>query len=557
MNAPAPALELRHIAKRFGAVRALADGSIVVRRGTVHALLGENGAGKTTLMRIAFGMVRADAGEVLVDGAVARLARPADAIARGIGMVHQHFTNVPAMTVAENVALGAARGRHRYRAARAADAVRRIAASSGLALDPGVLAADLPASAQQRLEIVKALARDARTLILDEPTAVLAPAEVTELLAFLRRFADAGGAAVVITHKLREALAAADDVTVMRAGRTVATMPARAATAEALARAMLGEGTGEESALGAPALGAGAPPRLHDAADEPIPAHHSHAPDTGTTRRVVTDGATPSATVTPTAGVTPAPDGAPRPAAIPSPAVTPPPATAPPPIAAARDLYVRDERGLATVRGVTLELRAGEILGVAGVEGAGQRELLRALAGRLPPVAGELALPAPERIGFVPEDRHRDAIIADWTLTENVALRGAGRARGILPWGRIARHTAALIAEHDVRAPSPEVPIGALSGGNQQKLVLARELDGRPLLLVVENPTRGLDIAATQAVQGRLRRARDAGAAVVLASSDLDEVLAIADRVVVMFAGRAREVPPDRDAVGRAMLGLV
>lgn len=475
MTAP-DALALDHIARRFGRTDALVDASLHVRPGSVHALLGENGAGKTTLMRIAFGMLRPDAGSLRIAGDAVTLRGPADALARGIGMVHQHFTSVPAMTVAENVALGA---HGRYDAARAREVVRALGARTGLTLDPDARANDLPVGAQQRLEIVKALARGARVLILDEPTAVLAPPEAAELLATLRRFADAGGSVVLITHKLPEALAAADEITVLRDGRTVLHGRADALDEGALARAMLG---GSEAA--APARDAGAPGEA---------------------------------------------------------------------VIAARDLRLRDDRGVVRVRDATVEARAGEVLGIAGVEGAGQHELLRAFAGRLAPDGGSLRLP--ERIGFVPEDRHRDALVLDFTLAENVALHGAGRRRGRIAWRDVERHTAALIERFAIRAPGPRARARALSGGNQQKLVLARELDGAPEALVVENPTRGLDIAATAALHAELLAARDRGAAVVLYSSDLDEVLALADRLVVMFAGSAREVPVDREAAGRAMLG--
>jgi simple sugar transport system ATP-binding protein len=489
------ALELRAVDKRFGAVQALRGADLRVRRGTVHALLGENGAGKTTLMRVVYGMVRPDAGAVLVDGAPLRAASPAAAIAAGVGMVHQHFTIVPAMTVAENVALGAtgrARGSLRggwlHDARAAAEQVQRVATEAGLPLEPETRARELPVSAQQRLEIVKALVHDARVLILDEPTAVLAPAEARELLAWLRRFADGGRTAVLITHKLREALSVADEVTVLRRGATVATLPAAAASEDAVRVAMLGELTAAAHSVARPS-GSG----------------HASA-----TRRAV--------------------------------------------VLRARDLTVRDERGILRVRAASLEVASGEIVGVAGVEGAGQRELLWALAGRLAPAEG--VLERPPEVGFVPEDRQRDALVLDFTLRENVALRGAGARRGRTPWGRIAERTARLLPEHDVRASGPETRARTLSGGNQQKLVLARELDGEPAALVAENPTRGLDVRAADTVQARLRAARDAGTAVVFYSSDLDEVLALADRVLVVFNGSVREVPRERDAVGRAMLGV-
>jgi simple sugar transport system ATP-binding protein len=490
--APAGALLLRDIHRRFDAVRALDGASIEVRPGRVHALLGENGAGKTTLMRVAFGMVRPDAGVMTLDGRTYRPGSPADAIRAGLGMVHQHFALVPAMTVAENVALG---GRGRFDPGEAERRVERLAATTGIRVDPRARVAQLGIGAQQRVEILKALARDARTLVLDEPTAVLAPAEARELLDLLRRFADAGRGVVLITHKLRDALAIADDVTVLRAGRTVLAAPAGALTESALARAMLGDGSVTDPAI----------------AGEVLPGRHD-APLEG------------------------AGGGA---AAI---------------VARVDGVVLADERGVVRLRGATLEVRSGEIVGVAGVEGAGQRELLRALAGRLRPISGTIA--GATRVGFVPEDRQRDALVLDFTLAENIVLAGAGARRGRIAWRGERARTSALLAAHDVRASGPDARARTLSGGNQQKLVLARELSGGPSLVVAENPTRGLDVRAAAAVHAALRAARDAGSGVVLHSSDLDEVLALADRVVVVHAGSLRPCPADRDAVGRAMLGL-
>ena len=501
-STPPPLLALEQIAKRFGTVDALVGASLHARPGTVHALLGENGAGKTTLMRIAFGELKPDAGVVRIDGSVSRLASPADALAHGIGMVHQHFTAVPAMTVAENVAL-ASGTRGRFRPAGARARVLELCEQVGFTLDPGALAGDLSVGMQQRLEIVKALARGARVLILDEPTALLAPAEAEELLAMLSRFAARGNAAVIITHKLREALSAADDVTVLRRGRT--TLAVRAADSDAvqLTAAMLGESG--VAGRGARDVGGGV---TNEGNGEKA---RDGARGEGVRReggQVVID---------------------------------------------ARDLVLVDGRGVQRVRGVTLAVRAGEILGVAGVEGAGQHELLRALAGRMKPSKG--ALRVPERIGFVPADRQRDALVAGFTLAENVALSGAGAARGRMRWKEIERRTSELLEGHDIVASGVRAAAESLSGGNQQKLVLARELDGAPHALVAENPTRGLDIAATAALHHRLVEAREAGMAIVLYSSDLDELIAMSDRLVVMFDGRLTEVVLDRDAAGRAMLG--
>jgi ABC-type uncharacterized transport system ATPase subunit len=480
-----PALDLSGISKRYGAALALSDVSFRLRPGTVHALLGENGAGKTTLMRVAFGMVRPDAGRMQVDGRTVELRSPAEAIAAGVGMVHQHFTLVPAMTVAENVALG---GHGLLDRRESAERVRAIASSTGFALDADAVVERLPVGAQQRVEIAKALARDARILVLDEPTAVLAPAEVDELLAWLRRYVADGNAAVIITHKLREALSVADDVTVLRHGRVTHTGPVVATTAAALTAAMLG-------------------------AD---------------------------------------------PASVSGPSPTS--ATAGEVVFRAEALCVRDDDGVERVRGATFNIRGSEIVGIVGVEGAGQRELLRALAGRRDTAGGMLT--RPDSVGFIPDDRHHDAVLLDRSLVENVALRGAGARRGTMPWSDLDVRTSALVDAYDVRGPGARAPMRALSGGNQQKLVLARELDdagrapGEPLAIVAENPMRGLDVRAAAEVAARLRAARDRGAAVVLYSSDLDEVLSLASRVLVAYAGTVREVPPTREVVGRAMLGL-
>ncbi|HYD53364.1 MAG TPA: ABC transporter ATP-binding protein [Gemmatimonadaceae bacterium] len=496
-------LTLRGIHKRFGAVVALDGASIEVVPGTVHALLGENGAGKSTLMRIAFGLTQADAGDLVVHGAARRFRHSAEAIGAGIGMVHQHFSLVPAMTAAENVALG---GRGRFHPARAAARLREVARSAGLAVDPEARVEELPVAAQQRLEILKALVRGARLLMLDEPTAVLAPREIDELMAWLRRYVAQGNAAVLITHKLREALAVADDVTVLRQGRTVLARPAAETDAALLAAAMVGKG-GEDA--GGPAHARGAPPETQ----YEIAKEGGHHPTTATRRENA------------------------------------------PSVVDARDLAIRDARGAAVVRDASFALAAGEIVGLAAVEGSGQHELLRVLAGRMRPAHGALRLPAPAAIAFVPEDRHRDALALDFSLAESVALRGSGARRGRLRWAEVVRRTAALLREHDVRAAGPTVPVRTLSGGNQQKLVLARELADEPALVVAENPTRGLDVHATVQVHAQLTDAAARGAAVLLYSTDLDEVLTLATRVLVLHGGRIDELPPDRERVGRAMLG--
>jgi len=492
--AGAPLLSLQGVTHRFGAVVALDDASFILRAGTVHALLGENGAGKTTLMRIAFGLQSPERGSITLRGAPVVIRSPADALAKRIGMVHQHFSLVPAMTVAENVALG---GHGLFDPNDAAERVREVSARAGLRLDPDARVESLSIGAQQRCEIVKALARDVELLILDEPTAVLAPQEASELLLWIRAFADSGHAVVLITHKLRDALAIADDVTVLRRGRNVLTGPARDMTQQSLRVAMVGEGDGD---------------------------------------------AAPAASLL-------------APAAVPaSPVSTPLPAmTENRVVVSLQHVHASDARGRAAVRDVSLEVRAGEIVGIAAVEGAGQHLLLRLLAGRAEPSSGQLR--RPERVGFVPEDRHRDALMLDAPLDENIALRDAGARRGVMPWDVLRERTRDVLRDRDVRAAGPGILARMLSGGNQQKLVLGRELAEDPEAIVVENPSRGLDFYATMAVQQALRDARDAGAAVVVYSSDLDEVLLLSDRIYAMYDGRLVEVPRDRDAVGRAMLG--
>ena len=508
---PALAMELSGVSKRFGAVVALERVSLAIRPGTVHALLGENGAGKTTLMRIAYGMIPPDAGTIRVGGVTQRLRAPSDAIAAGIGMVHQHFTLVPAMTVGENIALG---GRGLHLARDAAARVDEVSRLTGFALDAAALVSTLSVGAQQRVEIAKALARRARVLVLDEPTGVLAPAEIDDLLAWLRRYVARGNAAVLITHKLREALAVADDVTVLRRGSLVVTGRAAEMSEASLTNAMLG---------GALAVTTAGP------------------------RRRATTGR---------------------------------------PVFRAGEMTVADSTGRVRVRAASFTISAGELVGVVGVEGSGQRELLRALAGRMPIASGSLVRPA--EVGFVPEDRHHDAVLLARPLSENVALRGAGARRGMMRWPAMREATRALMVAFDVQADGTETSMATLSGGNQQKLVLARELGARdagrrggpphqqhdedaggsdhptiapdilatPDAIVVENPTRGLDVRATADLHERLRAAATDGAAVIVYSSDLDEVLALAGRVLVVFDGIVRDMAPDRAAIGQAMLGV-
>lgn len=479
----ATALSLENVHKAFGETRALDGARCHVRRGTIHALLGENGAGKTTLMRIAFGMLRPDAGDVRRDGRRTEFASERDAIDAGIGMVHQHFMLIPAFTVAENVALG---GHGRLDARLAAERVRRVGRETGLTLDPAARISDLPIGAQQRAEIVRALAHEADVVILDEPTAVLTPSESEELYRWMRGFAADGGTVVLITHRVREALAVAEDVTVLRRGRTVLEGTAAHLKALDVIAAIVGEGSVDAeraplaAATGAPVF------RLHGAGWQ-------------------------------------------------------------------------DATGRVRLKPTDLVVRRGEILGVLGVEGAGQRELLRLLAGRLAPTTGRVDRPA--HVGFVPEDRLRDAVIQEFSLTENRALADAGARRGLIDWHSEAEAARAIVDGFDVRASGVDAAMRSLSGGNQQRFVVGRERLRAPAALVAENPTRGLDLRATARVIAAIRESaeREGGAAVVY-SADLDEILALTQRVVVCFDGHVREIPPpvdanDRSAYARALVG--
>ena len=469
-------LELVGIAKRFGSVVALDGADFVLAPGEIHGLLGENGAGKSTLMHLAFGLHQPDAGVISVRGTPRSIRSPREAKALGIGMVHQHFTSVPALSVRENLWLAA--GRHGAPVGdppvgdSGTSAAERLRARLWAGLDPDRSAHDLPVGAKQRLEILQALATGAEILLLDEPTAVLAPPEVKELLTLLREFAAAGGSAVLITHKLDEVMAAVDRVTVLRRGRVTLAGPISGETPASLAAAM----------VGAAAVGELAPP------ERP-------------TERII---------------------------------------------------------GAPVVSGIELEVRRGEIVGVAAVEGNGQRELLRAVAGvdRRPD-----SLQVTEPVAFIPEDRTTEGLIPSFSLTENLVLGLPADSRWRrgpwLEWSAATVRMNALLPEFGIRAAGPGAPARSLSGGNQQKVVFARALEAKPAVLVAENPTRGLDVHATRFVHDRLREVAAAGGGVLLYSTDLDEILAVADRIVVMVRGRIIPVPAgaDRERVGALMLG--
>lgn len=489
MTAPAaaaPTLELRDITKWFGSLAALRDVTFAVRPGTLHALLGENGAGKSTLMRIAYGMLRPELGTIRVNGRSAKLRSPRDARAAGIGMVHQHPTSIGAMTVAENVELGSAARRLDGSATRrlggSVEWVRELSSELGLPLDPYARVESLPIALKQRLEIVKAIAGGARLLLLDEPTAVLAPPEAAELMSVVRDYVAQGNSAVLITHKLAEALANAEEVTVLRRGIVTHRSRADATNADELAEAMIGrkyESIGEHGSVGQ--YGA--------------------------------------------------------------------------PLIVARDLVLRRAAGQPSRRAVELSVRAGEIVGIAAVEGNGQRDLLRTIAGMIPPWSGQLDVRHP--VAFIPEDRTTEGLVPELTLTENVVLGDAPGAGWRVDWSAAERRTAELLRVYQVRARGPAARARSLSGGNQQRLVLARALSQEPRVVIAENPTRGLDVAAAAAVHRRLEEVAEAGGAVLFHSTDLDEVLERSDRVLVMRQGELLPAPPDAsyEGIGRLMLG--
>lgn len=495
-------LELRGITKRFGDFTANDSIDLVVEAGTVHALLGENGAGKSTLMNVLFGLYDADEGEILLDEERVNFEGPGDAMAAGIGMVHQHFMLVHPFTVAENVMLGheGVKGPAKLLDIdQARKKVKEISDRFGFDINPDAVIEDLPVGAQQRVEIIKALSREARVLILDEPTAVLTPQETDELLDIVRQLRDSGTAVVLITHKLREVQAVADTITVIRRGKVVATAEP-SASQEELASLMVGR------------------------------------------------------SVSMTVDKTPA-----QPGDV---------------MLKVEGLTVVDESDVVQVDGVSFEVRAGEILAVAGVQGNGQTEVTEALLGLTEPASGSITLDGRELVGrsirnvlmegvgFVPEDRTADGLVATFSIADNLILdqyHSEPYSKGLALQRQVISESAEKAVEQfDVRTTSIRATAGSLSGGNQQKVVLARELS-RPLkLLVASQPTRGLDVGSIEFVHKRIVAERDAGAAVLIVSSELDEVVALADRIAVMYHGRiVGIVPPDtdRDTLGLMMAG--
>jgi ABC-type uncharacterized transport system ATPase subunit len=485
-------LELRNITKRFGQVLANDKVNIVVKAGTIHAIVGENGAGKSTAMRIAYGFYKADAGEILVEGQVRDIATPHDAIALGIGMVHQHFMLVDTMTVAENIVLGAEPGSAvALDLATASIEIRKLSEEFKLAVNPNAVIEHLSVGQQQRVELLKALYRHARLLILDEPTAVLTPQEVEEFFSILRRMREQGKTVVIITHKLAEVLAISDEVTVMRDGRVVGRVQTKDTNAAELARMMVGR--------------------------EVLLRVEKPEAKTGSAELTV------------------------------------------------RNLSIVAKGGAKRLTEVSFEVRKGEILGIAGVEGNGQTELIEALAGLVSPseLSGKILFEDRDitregarlrrelGIAHIPEDRHRRGLLLEFDLAENSIL-GVHYRKPIVSYGGVLLDSMAvrkraeeIIAGFDVRPANPDLPARALSGGNQQKLIIGREFKVEPKVLLVSQPTRGVDIGAIEFIHRKLVNLRDSGCAILLVSAELEEVTSLSDRLLIIHEGRiVGEVDP-------------
>jgi general nucleoside transport system ATP-binding protein len=511
------------VSKSFGPVHALVDADFELAAGEVHGLVGGNGAGKTTLMNVLYGLYHPDAGEIRVDGRAVHIRSPRDAIGLGIGMVHQHLLQVSSYSVVENVVLGTSGGSGGLR--KAARRIEELSERFGLAVDPRARTDRLSVGARQRVEILKVLYRGARVLILDEPTTNLTPQEVDDLFASLRVIVAEGTSVVFISHKVREVLAICDRISVMRDGRRLTTVQRSATDATGLASLMVGELAAESSSDVAAALG--------------LVAVGEVAPDDGAAAPEVAEtAAAPRLTVT--------------------------------------DLVVHNDQGVPAVRGVDLVVGAGEVLGVAGVAGNGQVELAEALAGVNPVHTGSVAVDGTDLAGahtrrwlasgvaYVPEDRHRDGILGAASVTDNLLLgsqRSPGyRRAGLLDWRKVREHSRATIENYAIKTPSSEAPAGNLSGGNIQRLVLARAFGREPSVLVLQNPTRGLDLRSTRFVYDRVHEARDRGCAVVLISEDLDELSLLADRIVVLYSGEvvgeSRRGDYDAYSLGRLMAGV-
>jgi general nucleoside transport system ATP-binding protein len=494
-------LEIKGLTKRFGTFTANDHIDLTIEDGEIHCLLGENGAGKSTLMNMLYGLLDPTEGEILVDGTAATFVSPSDSIAAGIGMVHQHFMLVPVFTVAENVMLGReqTRGGGVLNRPKAAELVRELSSRYGLAVNPDALVEDLPVGVQQRVEILKALSNDAKVLILDEPTAVLTPQEIEELMEIMRSLKEQGTSIIFITHKLREVKAVGDKISVIRRGKVVGTAPPTASEAE-LAEMMVGREVSLRVDKGSAEVGA--------------------------------------------------------------------------PVLEVSNVTVVDPRGHQVVKDVSFEARAGEVLGIAGVQGNGQTELIKSLLGLIKPDAGKIQLEGrdiskhgprqslEDGIGYIPEDRSHDGYVGAFSVRENLVLDLYHRdafSRGLaLKGDAISTNAKERIEEFDIRTESASTPVSSLSGGNQQKVVVAREFS-RPLkVLIASQPTRGVDVGSIEFIHKRIIAERDRGTAVVIVSTELDEIFALSDRIAVMYDGRiVGTVSPDiaREEIGLLMAG--
>jgi general nucleoside transport system ATP-binding protein len=515
-------LELSGLTKRFGGFTALDNVTLGIEQGEVHCLLGENGAGKSTLCNLIFGVHRPDAGTMRLGGVAFQPRRPAEALQGGVVMVHQHFSLVPNMSVAENLMLGRANAVLKPQAI--IERMARLAAEYGLELDPHALIEDLSVGERQRVEMTKCLLGDPRLLVLDEPTAVLQPAEIDALLAICRKLAADGKSVILVTHKLGEIGRVADRTTVLRQGRLIETVSMNNADIRSLVRSMVGRDMPSAGSVLAATV---------DMESEP-----SDAPKADASASAVDAAASRETALR------------------------------------ISELSYRDQNGVTRLDAMTLAVGAGEIVGIAGVEGNGQTELGSILAGLLAPSAGSITVGgkslngcSPKQItqagvGIVPEDRHAVACIKELSVAENLFLNSIGKFTRFGMLDRSGRRKAAetLMRQFDVRASNSDLPMSSLSGGNQQKAVLARELSLDPLLfLLAAQPTRGLDVGAIEAVYARIRSARDAGLGVLLISSELEELMAVSDRIAVIYRGKlVGELEAgsfSREAIGAMMSG--